>query len=175
VTPARLPETKRRNGVSYSLEGMITARICSYAIKRTEGFQGLYKGHSVTLLRIFPYAAIKFLAYEPVQLPVYLANWGFDAWKRIFTRSRGATTVLAYRSEGFQGLYKGHSVTLLRIFPYAAIKFLAYEQIRAVTARPVQLPVYLANWGFDAWKRIFTRSRGATTVLASRACTRATR
>ncbi|KAJ5894701.1 Mitochondrial carrier protein LEU5 [Penicillium taxi] len=34
--------------------------------------------------------------------------------------------------EGARGLYKGHSATLLRIFPYAAIKFLAYEQIRAV-------------------------------------------
>lgn len=36
------------------------------------------------------------------------------------------------RYEGARGLYKGHSATLLRIFPYAAIKFLAYEQIRAV-------------------------------------------
>ncbi|OJJ51257.1 hypothetical protein ASPZODRAFT_148569 [Penicilliopsis zonata CBS 506.65] len=35
------------------------------------------------------------------------------------------------RLEGARGLYKGHSATLLRIFPYAAIKFLAYEQIRA--------------------------------------------
>lgn len=34
--------------------------------------------------------------------------------------------------EGTKGLFKGHSATLLRIFPYAAIKFLAYEQIRAV-------------------------------------------
>ncbi|KAK2768145.1 hypothetical protein FQN53_006277 [Emmonsiellopsis sp. PD_33] len=33
--------------------------------------------------------------------------------------------------EGVRGLFKGHSATLLRIFPYAAIKFLAYEQIRA--------------------------------------------
>jgi solute carrier family 25 protein 16 len=32
---------------------------------------------------------------------------------------------------GVQGLFKGHSATLLRIFPYAGIKFLAYEQIRA--------------------------------------------
>ncbi|POR31463.1 Mitochondrial carrier protein LEU5 [Tolypocladium paradoxum] len=37
-----------------------------------------------------------------------------------------------YRSEGGLGLYRGHSATLLRIFPYAGIKFLAYEQIRAV-------------------------------------------
>ncbi|KAJ5811505.1 mitochondrial carrier protein (Leu5) [Penicillium riverlandense] len=36
------------------------------------------------------------------------------------------------RYEGASGLFKGHSATLLRIFPYAAIKFLAYEQIRAI-------------------------------------------
>ncbi|KAI8644327.1 mitochondrial carrier domain-containing protein [Parasitella parasitica] len=30
------------------------------------------------------------------------------------------------------GLFQGHSVTLLRIFPYAAIKFVAFEQIRAI-------------------------------------------
>ncbi|KAF3005645.1 hypothetical protein E8E13_003535 [Curvularia kusanoi] len=36
-----------------------------------------------------------------------------------------------YASAGTAGLFKGHSATLLRIFPYAGIKFLAYEQIRA--------------------------------------------
>jgi len=36
-----------------------------------------------------------------------------------------------YLSTGVRGLFKGHSATLLRIFPYAGIKFLAYEQIRA--------------------------------------------
>lgn len=36
------------------------------------------------------------------------------------------------RSDGIMGLYRGHSATLLRIFPYAAIKFVAYEQIRHV-------------------------------------------
>ena len=34
--------------------------------------------------------------------------------------------------DGLRGLFRGHSATLLRIFPYAGIKFLAYEQIRAV-------------------------------------------
>jgi len=37
-----------------------------------------------------------------------------------------------YSQEGPLGLYRGHSATLLRIFPYAAIKFLAYEQIRSI-------------------------------------------
>ncbi len=36
-----------------------------------------------------------------------------------------------YRNDGARGLFRGHSATLLRIFPYAGIKFLAYEQIRA--------------------------------------------
>ena len=36
-----------------------------------------------------------------------------------------------YLQTGVHGLFKGHSATLLRIFPYAGIKFLAYEQIRA--------------------------------------------
>ncbi|KAK3678148.1 coenzyme A transporter [Recurvomyces mirabilis] len=37
-----------------------------------------------------------------------------------------------YRTDGGRGLFRGHSATLLRIFPYGGIKFLAYEQIRAV-------------------------------------------
>lgn len=37
-----------------------------------------------------------------------------------------------YRHEGALGLFRGHSATLLRVFPYAGIKFLAYEQIRSI-------------------------------------------
>jgi solute carrier family 25 protein 16 len=40
-----------------------------------------------------------------------------------------------YRDDGTRGLFRGHSATLLRIFPYAAIKFLAYEQIRSALIR----------------------------------------
>ncbi|PHH69790.1 hypothetical protein CDD80_6501 [Ophiocordyceps camponoti-rufipedis] len=48
--------------------------------------------------------------------------------------SFGVATALRdiYNAEGGFGLLRGHSATLLRIFPYAGIKFLAYEQIRAV-------------------------------------------
>ncbi|KAI0478913.1 mitochondrial carrier protein LEU5 [Xylariaceae sp. FL0804] len=38
-----------------------------------------------------------------------------------------------YASQGVvRGLFRGHSATLLKIYPYAAIKFVAYEQYRAV-------------------------------------------
>ncbi|KAK5017556.1 coenzyme A transporter [Cryomyces antarcticus] len=40
-----------------------------------------------------------------------------------------------YSADGSRGLFRGHSATLLRIFPYAGIKFLAYEQIRAVVIK----------------------------------------
>ncbi|QPG76758.1 hypothetical protein FOA43_004152 [Brettanomyces nanus] len=36
-----------------------------------------------------------------------------------------------YTNDGIRGLYQGHSATLLRIFPYAGIKFVCYEQIRS--------------------------------------------
>lgn len=46
----------------------------------------------------------------------------------------GTVTAMSeiYRNEGALGLFRGHSATLLRVFPYAGIKFLAYEQIRSV-------------------------------------------
>ncbi|KAJ3793965.1 mitochondrial carrier domain-containing protein [Lentinula aff. detonsa] len=34
-----------------------------------------------------------------------------------------------YQTSGARGLFQGHSVTLLRIFPYAAIKYMAYDQV----------------------------------------------
>lgn len=37
-----------------------------------------------------------------------------------------------YSQQGVWGLFQGHSATLLRIFPYAAVKFVAYEQFRAL-------------------------------------------
>lgn len=37
-----------------------------------------------------------------------------------------------YRDSGVRGLFQGHSVTLLRIFPYAGIKFMAYDWSESV-------------------------------------------
>lgn len=37
-----------------------------------------------------------------------------------------------YAETGVRGLLQGHSATLIRIFPYAAIKFMAYDKIHGV-------------------------------------------
>jgi solute carrier family 25 protein 16 len=62
----------------------------------------------------------------------------FQASNPQFAKYTGSWTGLVFairdikRHEGARGLYRGHSATLLRIFPYASIKFLAYEQFRAI-------------------------------------------
>ncbi|KAG5715572.1 hypothetical protein E4T56_gene17998 [Termitomyces sp. T112] len=37
-----------------------------------------------------------------------------------------------YSNRGVRGLFQGHSATLLRIFPYAGIKFMAYDQVHHI-------------------------------------------
>jgi len=53
---------------------------------------------------------------------------------------RAATFIT--KTEGFWGLFRGHSATLARIFPYAAIKFVAYEQIRSALIPSVEYEVH---------------------------------
>lgn len=77
-------------------------------------------------------------AAKSVVAPLDRVKILFQASNPQFAKYSGSWSglVLAMRDirryEGSRGLYKGHSATLLRIFPYAAIKFIAYEQIRAV-------------------------------------------
>ncbi|KAF9482198.1 mitochondrial carrier [Pholiota conissans] len=53
---------------------------------------------------------------------MYAGTWSgaFQAGKRIYTTT------------GVRGLFQGHSATLLRIFPYAAIKYMAYDQVHYI-------------------------------------------
>lgn len=68
-------------------------------------------------------------------------------------------------TEGYRGLFRGHSATIFRIFPYAGIKFLAYEQIRSVLiSSPAQeTPTRRLVSGSLAGIRLFSNgSRNAT-------------
>jgi hypothetical protein len=47
-----------------------------------------------------------------------------------------------YRSGGVRALLQGHSATLLRVFPYASIKFLAYDQVHDVSIYAHMAPVF---------------------------------
>lgn len=63
------------------------------------------------------------------------------------------------RSEGVTGLFRGHSVTLFRIFPYAAIKFVAYEQIRGILIKNAQQE--------QSWRRFAAGSLAGTVARQS--------
>ncbi|KAI9375642.1 mitochondrial carrier [Aspergillus egyptiacus] len=77
-------------------------------------------------------------AAKTVVAPLDRVKILFQASNPQYAKYTGSWTglILAMRDirryEGAWGLFRGHSATLLRIFPYAAIKFLAYEQVRAV-------------------------------------------
>ena len=88
----------------------------------------------------------------------------FQASNPQFARYTGSWFGLAtalteiHREEGIRGLFRGHSATLLRIFPYAGIKFLAYEQFRAalIQGRQQETP----------WRRLLSGSlAGITSVF----------
>ncbi len=51
-----------------------------------------------------------------------------------------------YKEGGVLGLLQGHSATLLRIFPYAAIKFVAYDQLEHVIILSNMIQMNLVSW-----------------------------
>ncbi|KAK9422692.1 putative Mitochondrial carrier domain-containing protein [Seiridium unicorne] len=63
-----------------------------------------------------------------------------------------------YAGNGVVGLFRGHSATLLKIYPYAAIKFVAYEQFRAII---------IGSKAQETWFRRFATgaSAGVTSVF----------
>ena len=57
-------------------------------------------------------------------------------WLGVFRASKDI-----YAETGVRGLLQGHSATILRIFPYAAIKFMSYEKFHTVSARRRSIPL----------------------------------
>lgn len=74
--------------------------------------------------------SLTFLHYPPGLNPIVLQSLG--TFSGVFKAARDIV-----KHTGSRGLFQGHSVTLIRIFPYAAIKFVAYEQYKAVSINAV--------------------------------------
>jgi solute carrier family 25 protein 16 len=63
-----------------------------------------------------------------------------------------------YGQQGIRGLFRGHLTTLLKIYPYAALNYVAYEQYRALLIR---------SKGQETWMRRFSAGAlaGVTSVF----------
>jgi len=72
----------------------------------------------------------------PVSAGISLSGQHLDvltgSWSGAFRAGRDI-----YGTNGVRGLFQGHSMTLLRIFPYAAIKFMAYDQVHYASLNPL--------------------------------------
>ncbi|KAK9815271.1 hypothetical protein WJX72_000921 [[Myrmecia] bisecta] len=86
-------------------------------LARNEGIPGLFKGNGASVLRIVPYAAIHFGAYE------YYRQLLVDA---LLAPSSNPHR----RAEGLGGLYRGIGPTLCGILPYAGLKFYTYQSLK---------------------------------------------
>ncbi len=69
-----------------------------------------------------------------------------------------------YKDSGVLGLFQGHSATLLRIFPYAAVKFTAYDQVHDVCL-PSSLSDPLARSLIDSTLQMLMPTRAQETNL----------
>ncbi|EPX70536.1 coenzyme A transporter [Schizosaccharomyces octosporus yFS286] len=142
-------------------------------IYRISGVRGLFQGHTATLYRVFPYAGIKFVAYEqvrrllirseeyetngrrflsgslagicsvcftyPLELirvrlayitgsnnkPKLLNVTGQILHERDFGSLKENPIITSIRR--LSNFYRGFSVTLMGIFPYAGMSFLAHD------------------------------------------------
>ncbi|GAA5972311.1 hypothetical protein JCM8115_005967 [Rhodotorula mucilaginosa] len=88
----------------------------------TSGFAGGIAG-CVAKTSVAPLDRVKILFQT--RNPDYQKYAG--TWTGVFRASRDI-----YAETGIRGLLQGHSATLIRIFPYAAIKFMAYDQIHSM-------------------------------------------
>ncbi|GLI74153.1 coenzyme A transporter [Penicillium ochrochloron] len=121
-----------------SIAGGASNQITSNAGVDSQKSGGAVKTRSVDyILRSGLAGGLAGCAAKTVVAPLDRVKILFQASNPQFAKYTGSWAGLAAairdikRYEGARGLFKGHSATLLRIFPYAAIKFLAYEQIRA--------------------------------------------
>ncbi|TXT06067.1 hypothetical protein VHUM_03540 [Vanrija humicola] len=159
-------------------------------IYHTTGVRGLLQGHSATLLRVFPYAGIKFMFYEWIEkiliptpeawspgryfvagstsgVAAVLVTYPMELvrvrmayqtstterptlrqavkaiYKEAEVKPTGPTTsgVSAFtRSLPFYPFYRGFSVTLLGMIPYAGVSFLTYGTMK--TRLPELVPYF---------------------------------
>ncbi|KAJ5549207.1 mitochondrial carrier [Penicillium frequentans] len=127
------------------------------AIRQNHGNQALFQGHSVTLLRIFPYAAINFLAYDQIRATLITSPNHETPFRRLISGSLAgaistsctypfelirvhlavqtkdisliATCREIYHDGGFASFYRGYAPTLLGILPYAGTSFFTHDVI----------------------------------------------
>ncbi|CAG8889866.1 unnamed protein product [Penicillium egyptiacum] len=140
-------------------------------IQTSYGISALFKGHSASLIRVFPYASINFLANEQFRSAVITSPEKETPLRRFLCGSMAGaiSTFITYplelirtrlafeiaqrnpsswldmlRKIYFEGhLYQGITPTMLGILPYAGTSFLTHDQVRDLLRSPTFAPYTL--------------------------------
>lgn len=127
-------------------------------ILREEGPTRLWKGHSATLARVMPYAAIQFSTFDYIKR--HVLRTAKPQWYELLLAGSGAGAISVictypldlvraqmavqrdthfnvvsmarhiYDKRGISGLYRGLTPTLLGILPYAGVSFSMFETLK---------------------------------------------
>jgi len=138
-------------------------------VYKEEGFRGLLKGNGTNVIRIFPYSAVQFAAYERYKklykvdkdsgpfrflsagasagITSVVATYPLDLIRTRLSSSEGNrykgiwfALVTIWRQEGVLALYKGITATVLGIAPYVGLNFTTYELLKRVFIKQQTLP-----------------------------------
>lgn len=132
---------------------------------REGGAASLWRGHSATLARVVPYAAVQFVSFDQYKMLLLPSDSDtLSHGRRLLAGSMaGATSVcctypldlvrarmavqgsqlygmrtnfrLLVHEEGWRGLFRGLSPTLLGILPYAGLAFFTFETLKQGVAQ----------------------------------------
>ncbi|KAJ1678170.1 coenzyme A transporter [Spiromyces aspiralis] len=110
--------------------GMLKA---ARSIYLSRGAMGLFQGHSMQLARIYPYAAIKFLCFEKyLQIIRVRMAYSTPHGQSKASRIRDVIHMISSENTGHLRLfnfYRGFSLSLLGMVPYAGVSFLTHNFI----------------------------------------------
>ncbi|GBG30743.1 Mitochondrial carrier protein CoAc1 [Hondaea fermentalgiana] len=134
-------------------------------IVREDGVRGLWRGHSATLSRVAPYAALQFVSFDTFKgLLLREEDTHLTPVRRLLAGSlAGATSVCAtypldllrarmavqskahggmrhnfrviLQNEGVSGMYRGLGPTLFGIVPYAGLAFGTFETLKIMVSQ----------------------------------------
>lgn len=133
-------------------------------IHQKSGTFGLFRGHSVTVIRVFPYAGINFYTFESLKrnfsnhtsfnpyLSRFLAGsmagvaavsftYPLDLFRALiaYDTTPGRYPLVTFktivREMSIQSMFRGYFPTVLGIFPYSGVSFLTFETLKQIISK----------------------------------------
>ncbi|XP_067996255.1 solute carrier family 25 member 16 isoform X3 [Melanerpes formicivorus] len=107
------------------------------AVPRKEGYLGLYKGNGAMMIRIFPYGAIQFMAFDQYK-KVIKKQLGISG--HVHRLMAGSMAVIQPKvakkkqgkEGGFSGFYRGLMPTVVGMAPYAGFSFFTFGTLKSI-------------------------------------------